>query len=429
VVLASLFEREPSWVGLAAAQVALALWLALLLVGDLEGPGGWPPFGRATGATAAAVMGAFGFVVPSVLSMFPRLAPGLLGLGRPARRLALAAPAVGASMAAVALTWLFTGELGLVGLEGALAVAGAVLLVVALRSARRPNVLHLPVAAAAPFAPISRPANLLLLGALVYLVCGGACLALVAWLPDVVARAGLLPTIAWPLHLVTAGFIALSVFGIGTRMFGAFSGVEAPPRAVWTIAIFGLAAPAGIAAGLARGRYDEVALFAAVGLVASATFSGVVFLMWMRHRRRRRSAWYLLLAASAMLVAGEALGALFALDPALLRLAPVHGQINVLGFAGLMVFGVLFELSGGQSARPGLMPAGAWVAFVWPPALALRAVGVWWWNPWVAAIGDAALLASFAAAARSARPAPPRASSPAKNAPAGALNGGPPRVP
>ncbi len=407
--MASLFEREPSWIGLSAAQAALAVWLVLMLVGDLGGDGGWPPASRATAATGAAVMGAFGFVVPSVLAMFPRLAPGLLGLGRPSRRMAVAASCAGACMAGVALAWLFSGALALIGLEGSFAVAGALILVGALLSARRPDPSHLPVAAAAPFGPVARPANLLLLAALVYLVCGGAALAGVVWLGESVQGAGAAPTIAWPLHLITAGFIALSVFGIGTRMFAAFSGVESPAAAVWTIALFGIAAPAGIAAGLAAGNYGEVALFAAAGLVASSTFAGLLLFMWVRHRRRRRKAWYLLMAASAMLVAGEALGALFALDPALLRLAPVHGEVNVLGFAGLMVFGVLFELSGGQAARPGPMPVGAWVAFAWPPALALRAAGVWWNEPWLAVLGDAALLASFALAARSAHPAGPRA--------------------
>ncbi len=97
--------REPSGVALGAAQLVLLVWLALLTAADQLGAQSFEAGARAASPTGAAVLGALGFVVPAVLAMFPRLAPGLLGLGRPPRKLAIAASAVGGAMGGAALLW------------------------------------------------------------------------------------------------------------------------------------------------------------------------------------------------------------------------------------------------------------------------------------------------------------------------------------
>jgi nitrite reductase (NO-forming) len=398
--------RDRSWVAVAAAQVTLLSWLVLLLGADLLGAAAPAPCARAASPWGAASLGVLGFGVPVVLGMFPRLAPGLLGLPRAPGRMPLACAAVGALMSACGLAWAALGEAALVGLQGALASCGAVLLFLTLASARRSRAGGLKVAAPSP--RLALPGNLLLGSAVLYLGSGGALLALVALAPQAALDLGLSPSPAWPLHLVTAGFLANAVFGVGTRMFAAFASAQAPPRAVWVVALAGAAAPAGIASGLSRYSYTEVAASGAVALVAAVTFAAVVIHLWRRQSRRQRAAWYLLVAASLSLVAGEALGALFGAYPAYLSMAAVHAQINVLGFVGLTVFGVLFLLSGGGAARPDFLDPGISIAFLWPAALALRAVATVAGTEWGATIADAVLVASYLVAARSSHPARPR---------------------
>ncbi len=397
--------REPSGVALGAAQLVLLVWLALLTAADQLGAQSFEAGARAASPTGAAVLGALGFVVPAVLAMFPRLAPGLLGLGRPPRKLAIAASAVGGAMGGAALLWAATGAAEFVGAQGVLGFAGGLMLVATVVLGRRARRTDLPLAP--PSAHVALPANLLVVGALAYLLAGCALLAVVAFFPGPTAAMGLAPSVVWPLHLVTAGFAALAVFGIGVRMFGAFAGVEAPPAAVWVIAAAGLTAPLGIAAGLARYDYGMVAIFGSVGLVASGTFAGVVLWMGRAHTRRFRPAWYLLLAGALSLVAGEALGALFGASPGLLGYAALHGQTNILGFAGLTVFGVLFFLSGGDGARPDVIAPGVWIAALWPAALALRAIGTVAGTPPAVVLADAVLLASYLVAARTVHPRRP----------------------
>lgn len=403
----SLLPREPSWLAVAAGQVSLGLWLFLLLLRDLLPLADGAPLSTAASPTGAAAMGVFGFAVPVILGMFPRLGPGLLGLAHPSRRAAFVPAGLGVAVACCAVGWTFTEHPWLLAAAGAFASAGGAALMATIFALKRGPKEGLAVARAPPFGRISKPGNLLLGAGLLYLIAGAALLALVAAAPAAAAAWGLPPSIRWPLHLLTVGFIATTVFGIGTRMFSAFSGTQAPPAAVWVIALCGVPAPAGIAAGLALGDARLVALSGALALTAAVAFCGTVAWLGARQRRRRR-AWYLMLAASLMLVAGECLGLLFALDPAFLVLAAVHGQINTLGFAGLMIFGVLFELSGGRAARPDAFTPGISLAFVWPAALALRTVGTWYGVPAMSAVADVALLGTLVLAAMDAHPASPR---------------------
>lgn len=394
--------REPSWIALAAAQMLLFVWLVLLALADLGGSSVGPVPPRAATATGAAVFGIMGFAVPAVLGMFPRLGPGLLGLPRPPRAVAIASAAIGALMCVAAVGWAVTGSAGFVGVQGALAAGGAAALVSTVAAGRRARTSD--VRLAPPSAPIAVPANILLAGAFAYLASGGVSLSLVAWAPATVASAGLAPTFAWPLHLITAGFVALSVFGVGSRMFGSFAGVKARPALVWVIALAGVLAPAGIAAGLATFHFAWIAAFGAIALVAACAFAGLVVWMWAHQARRRRSAWMLLVAGALSLVAGESLGALFGADPALIAFAAIHGQTNALGFAGLTIFGVLFLLSGGEAARPDATFPGVWIGLLWPAALALRAIAAVAGLAAPAVLADAVLLGSFAFAARSSHP-------------------------
>ncbi|HKZ60218.1 MAG TPA: hypothetical protein VJ547_10295, partial [Candidatus Thermoplasmatota archaeon] len=100
--MASLFAREPSWISVAVAQTTLVVWLAALAGGDFgkADPGTHPILVRAASRDGAAVAGLFGFVVPVVFGMFPRLAPGLLGLPRLGRLSTRLPPTVGAVLSA-----------------------------------------------------------------------------------------------------------------------------------------------------------------------------------------------------------------------------------------------------------------------------------------------------------------------------------------
>ncbi len=338
--VASLFAREPSWIAVAAAQTTLVVWLAAVTLGDLArgDPAAHPVFVRATSRDGAAVAGLFGFVVPVVFGMAPRLAPGLLGLPRLGRVETRLPPALGAFLSALSLLWLLTGVSALLPALPLLSLAGAVCLLSALASARRERPASLPTVGPA----IQLPARLLLGAALLHLAVGSALLLALAAAPD--PSSGTRPeTLAlWPLHLLTAGFVVLMVFGVGARMFASFSGVEPPAAALWLVLGCGAAAPAGLAVGLKSFDLPWIAAFGILALAAAVTFASLVLFMWVRHRRRRRKAWYLIIASSLTLVAGEALAVAFALDPRGFLLAPVHGEINTVGFAGLMIF--LFTL-------------------------------------------------------------------------------------
>jgi hypothetical protein len=238
---------------------------------------------------------------------------------------------------------------------------------------------------------------------MLYLVLGSVLFA-ISTEPSLSLATGIAPRLGSPLHLLTAGFLVLTAFGVGLRMFAAFSAAEPPPAAAWVLVVFGVPAPAGIAIGISYTSNALLAVSAASALAAAATFLVVILHYW-RRQRRRRAAWWLLVAAAAMLVAGEALGGLFAFDPRLrVNLIAVHAQVNVIGFGGLLIFGVLFALSGGRAARPGTIPPGISIAVVWPAALGLRLVGAALGLSALAAAGAIAILATLVLAARDARP-------------------------
>lgn len=404
--MASLFAREPSWISVAVAQTTLVVWLAALAGGDFgkADPGTHPILVRAASRDGAAVAGLFGFVVPVVFGMFPRLAPGLLGLPRLGRLSTRLPPTVGAVLSACALLWLLTGEAALLPALPLLALAGAFALISAMAGARRLRANGLPTVGPA----VQLPARLLLAAALVHLAAGSALLFAVAASPD--GFTGLRPTTLslWPLHLLTAGFVVLTVFGVGVRMFASFSGVEPPAAAVWIMLVCGALAPTGLALSLERFSLTWIALFGTIAAAAAVTFAALVLFMWVRHRRRRRKAWYLIIAAALTLVAGESLAVAFALDPRGWALAPVHGEINTVGFAGLMIFGVLFELSAGRAARPDVLSPGHAIAFAWPAGLAMRALGYFFLAPALAGVGDLLILGALLLAARDAHPRGPR---------------------
>lgn len=390
-------------------QVTLAAWVVLLLAFDLAPDANFGPAVRANSTVGAAVAGVFGFVLPVVLGMFPRLAPGLMALPRPTFREGVPAAAAGTGTGLISLAWVLTGEpllLAAVGL--AAATCGATLMATILRLRRRPA-RELRIAARAPFAAIRRPADLCLVAALVYLMVGGALFA-AATNRDLGAAVGLQLLFPAPLHLITAGFIVLMVFGIGLRMFSAFSGRDAPRAAAWAIAALGVPAPAGIALGLGLWPpdYTIVALSGTAALAAACTFAATVLVM-RANQRRPRAAWWLITAAALMLVCGESLGVVFGAFPfEYFRLTPVHAQMNLLGFAALMIFGVLFEFSGGAPAMPGRVTPGIAIAGLWPAALFLRLGGYFWGLPELATFGSLIIVGSLAAAVWDAHPRGPR---------------------
>lgn len=388
------------------AQTTLLVWLAALTVGDLGrgDPRAPQAFVRASSRDGAAVLGLFGFVIPVVLGMFPRLAPGLLGLPRLGRFQARVPPSLGAVLSACALLWLLTGEAALLPVLPLLSLAGAVALISAMGSARARRPASLPTVGPA----VQLPARLLLAASLLHLAVGSALLFAVSAVPDPVTGLGTTTLSLWPLHLLTAGFVVLTVFGVGARMFASFSGVNPPARAVWLVLVMGAAAPSALAFGIKSFNLPWIAAAGTLAMAAAIAFASLVLYMWVGHRTRRRKAWFLIIASSLMLVGGEAMAVGFALDPRGMVLAPVHGEVNTVGFAGLMIFGVLFELSGGAAAKPGVFSPGILIAFAWPVGLALRALGFALLAPPLAGLGDALILGTLILAALEAHPRGPK---------------------
>lgn len=150
-------------------------------------------------------------------------------------------------------------------------------------------------------------------------------------------------------HLYTLGFIALMIFGVGFHLFPRF--LDAVPRlaGVKIVTVLAIPGPIGVALTMPfpSGSGPTAllsSLFAVVEATAAILFAILVVDTW-RRSSKRRPASYLTLAGSLWLILGVSLGALFGIAPgSYLGWIPVHGWVNLLGFAGFEIFGVTHEI-------------------------------------------------------------------------------------
>ncbi|MBI4361801.1 MAG: hypothetical protein HY558_01365, partial [Euryarchaeota archaeon] len=187
---------------------------------------------------------------------------------------------------------------------------------------------------------VDRWARVATAATLPYLLAGSAGLA--------AAYAGILPYPA-ALHLYTAGFIALMVFGAGYHLLPRFTGVVPPPRLAALNILLALPGPALIALTITgpRGLFHPAA-----GLEATAGLLFAGFILHSLLRTERRHPSYLFYAASAAsLILGVLLGVAFSLRVEWRIYTPLHAWVNLLGFAGFMIVGVATDALIGY--RPG----------------------------------------------------------------------------
>ena len=150
------------------------------------------------------------------------------------------------------------------------------------------------------------------------------------------------------LHLYTLGFIALMVFGVGFHLLPRF--LDVAPRLGVARAIVVLALPGPLLVALTMpflGTSDLwflFAFFAILEAAAAVLFAALVLDVWRRSEHRRPASTFNA-AAGLWLILGVALAALFGLDAQdTLAWVPVHGWVNLLGFAGFEIFGVTHEV-------------------------------------------------------------------------------------
>lgn len=190
---------------------------------------------------------------------------------------------------------------------------------------------------------VDRAANAAVPAVLAYLLFGTLALlgfvGLLDGLPPVLA--GGLPAVA---HLHAAGVAAALLFAVGFRVLPRFLATS-PPRA-----LVGLVLPAGaVGPALIVAGFREPRLLLAGALLESLAVVGfAVASAWMvRASDRSRVGFRAVLAGVGSGVGGVALGLGFALGwlPAGSDLVAAHLRLNVLGFLGLSIVGVLFQFS------------------------------------------------------------------------------------
>lgn len=149
-------------------------------------------------------------------------------------------------------------------------------------------------------------------------------------------------------HLYTLGFILLMVFGVGFHLFPRFTDTVPNLRVAKAIAAMALPGPALVA--LTMPFLGDIAvgfvfaLFAVFEAVAAVLFAVLVLDLWNRSEHRRPASAFNA-SAGLWLILGVTFASLFGVFPsAFLAWVPVHGWVNLLGFAGFQIFGVTHEV-------------------------------------------------------------------------------------
>jgi hypothetical protein len=181
-----------------------------------------------------------------------------------------------------------------------------------------------------------------------------------------------------PLHLYTAGVVALMVVGAGYHLLPRFTGVVPPPAYAALNVLTAVPGPAAVALAIE----GPPALFPPAALLEAAAgllFAGFVLRSLLGTERSLASYWFY--GASALsLTAGVSLGFLFSLRYEWRLFVPAHAWVNLLGFAGFMIAGVTLDaLVGyrkGDARDRRVFAAMALPAFLGLPLVALGATGL-----------------------------------------------------
>lgn len=141
-------------------------------------------------------------------------------------------------------------------------------------------------------------------------------------------------------HLLAAGFATLLLLSVGFRLLPRFLVVDSPTWLPWLVLPAGALGPLLIAAGLYRGPVFR--LGAGLEAMAVGGFALAYAVLFARSDRRRVGLWGPLLGAGAGAV-GVGLGLQFAFDALQADLATLHRRLNVFGFLGLTIVGLLYQ--------------------------------------------------------------------------------------
>lgn len=149
-------------------------------------------------------------------------------------------------------------------------------------------------------------------------------------------------------HLFTLGFIVLMIFGVGFHLFPRFTDTVPNLKVAKVITAMALPGPALVA--LTMPFLDSTTIefvfgiFAVFEALAAILFAILVLDMWNRSEHRRPASAFNA-AAGLWLILGVTLASWFGIAPGMsLEWVPVHGWINLFGFAGFEIFGVTHEV-------------------------------------------------------------------------------------
>lgn len=149
-------------------------------------------------------------------------------------------------------------------------------------------------------------------------------------------------------HLYTLGFIVLMVFGVGFHLFPRFTDTVPNLRVARVITAMALPGPLMVALTMPFLGSPSIefvfGIFAVFEAIAAILFAILMVDMWRRSEHRRPASMFNA-AAGLWLILGVTFASLFGIVPSLsLEWVPVHGWINLLGFAGFEIFGVTHEV-------------------------------------------------------------------------------------
>lgn len=147
---------------------------------------------------------------------------------------------------------------------------------------------------------------------------------------------------AMAVHVLLLGFVTLTIVGVVGHVLPRFTHVALPKR-VFLPALGPLAVgPALVALEIV---WAPDLLFVGAAVEAAGLVPIGVAVLWMLSKAERWRAPLAGVAAGVFfLLVGVGLGVLFAIDPSIRRLVPLHGAINVLGFVGLFIIGFAAKL-------------------------------------------------------------------------------------
>ena len=194
--------------------------------------------------------------------------------------------------------------------------------------------------------PVDRLSNGFVPVALGYLLVGAY---------ETAALYGGLPTLfaglpAQTTHLLAAGTATLFVFALGFRLLPRFLVAYPPLWAPWIVLPAGAVAPLLLVSGLVDARF----LLAGALLEALAVSLFAAVTLWMLYRsERRRVGFYAVAVAMLSGVAGVSLGLWFALEGLTAATVTLHLRLNLLGFLGLTVVGMIYQF---YPPRVGVLP-------------------------------------------------------------------------